>query len=209
MDEQALLDDAIAFLRRHYGGALRFDETGRMIRYVIGPDGRLVAPVMEAMLRAVDTVLFIPDYEDGAMEVQVTLKQLDEHGPAGALTDRWRIYHGEPDDVRWAVLHIDAVRYEGAVIDGEALLVANELAEEEAAVCKWINTEHVDGLRRICRVFAGVEADDPRMVGMDSQGIDVRRAFDVVRVPTTQTIIGGQSAQRVLNAMMNRARRES
>ena len=51
---------------------------------------RLAAPVMYAMLSAVDVVLFVPENAEGAMELQLTLTKLDPDGPDGALADRWR-----------------------------------------------------------------------------------------------------------------------
>ncbi len=103
----SLLERAICFLYANTTADLRFDEHLRGCRYVVGPRGRLVIPAMVAMLTAVDTVLFVPECAEGSMELLVTLEPLDEHGPHGALTDRWRIYHGDPEDVRWAVLDIE------------------------------------------------------------------------------------------------------
>src|SRR5690606_7891674 len=102
------------------------------------------------MLRSFDVVLFIPSYEEGAMEVQVTLEEFEERGSQGAAADRWRIYHGEPQDVRWAFTQIDAARFGGMVIDGLALMRVNPLAKDESRICKHMNQEHVDDLRRLC-----------------------------------------------------------
>src|SRR4051794_25044944 len=112
----ASIENAYAFLRRHTRGELRFDEHLRPLKFVIVPDGRLVAPAMVAMLQSVDTVLFVPACAENAMEIQVTLEPFEERGPDAASADRWRIYHGEPDDVRWAYLSIDAARFEDLVI---------------------------------------------------------------------------------------------
>src|SRR6185295_5660481 len=102
----AVIDQAYAFLRGHTTGDLRFDEHLRPLKYVIAPDGRLIAPAMVAMIESVDTVLFVPDCAEGSMELQVTLEPFEDRGAAGADADRWRIYHGEPEDVRWASMHI-------------------------------------------------------------------------------------------------------
>ena len=200
-----IVDAAHAFLRAHSTGELRFDEHLRPIKYVIGPDGRLVAPVMVAMLQSVDTVLFVPECVEGAMEVQVTLAQFDEHSPDGALADRWRIHHGEPPDVRWAFLDIDAARYEGAVIDGEALVRVNPLAGDEPGLCRDMNSDHADDLRRLCRHYAHIGVEAPVMVGIDPLGIDVRGMFDVIRVPAIEPMHTAVDARRVLQAMAEAA----
>jgi hypothetical protein len=201
----AIVDAAHAFLRAHSTGELRFDEHLRPIKYVIAPSGRLVAPVMVAMLQSVDTVLFVPECAEGAMEVQVTLVQFDEHSAGGALADRWRIHHGDPPDVRWAFLDIDAARYEGAVIDGEALVRPNPLAEDEPGLCREMNKDHADDLRRLCRHFAHINVEEPVMVAIDPLGIDVRGMFDVIRVPATEPMPTAEDARRVIQAMAEAA----
>lgn len=180
MAEQSV-EDAYRFLRSYTTGDLRFDENLRPLRYVIGPGGRLVAPVMYAMLDADDAVLFVPEYQEGAMEVQVTLSLLDPEGPQGGLTDRWRIYHGEPQDVHWAVLDIDAARYHDWVLDGISLVRPNPLAAEEAGLCRRLNEDR-DTLRLVCRRAADTQVENPTLVGVDPLGFDVRRRFDVIRL---------------------------
>jgi hypothetical protein len=201
----AIVDAAHAFLRAHSTGELRFDEHLRPIKYVIAPTGRLVAPVMVAMLQSVDTVLFVPQCAEGSMEVQVTLDQFDEHSRDGALADRWRIHHGDPPDVNWAFFDIDAARHEGVVIDGEALLRANPLAAGEPGLCREMNSDHADDLRRLCRHYAHINVEEPVMVAVDPLGIDVRGMFDVIRVPAVEPMPTAADARRVLHAMAEAA----
>src|SRR5262245_20453476 len=189
-----IVDHAYSFLRGHSTGDLRFDEHLRPLKYVIGPDGRLIAPVMVAMLQAVDVVLFVPELQDDAMEVQVTMQQFQERGDDGAAADRWRIYHGEPQDVHWAFLTIDAARFGTNVIDGSALTRSNPLAQDEARLCRVMNQEHIDDLRGLCAHYGSMEVEQPVMVGIDPLGIDVRALFDVVRVPATQPMPNADAA---------------
>ena len=60
MNEQRAAEEAYGFLRGHNNGDLRFDEQCRAIKYVIGPQGRIVAPLMLTMLNCGDAVLCIP-----------------------------------------------------------------------------------------------------------------------------------------------------
>jgi hypothetical protein len=209
----AALHEAYAFLRAHTTGDLRFDEHLRPIRYVIEPGGRLVAPVMVAMLHAVDVVLFVPEVADGAMELQLTLVEFDERGaPAGAplsgggLADRWRIHHGDPPDVNWALVTPDAARHEGHVIDGVVFRRENPLAADEAGLCRAMNRDRRDDLRVLATRFAGVNLEDPVMVAADPLGIDVRGRFDIVRVPAAEPMPTAADARRVLEAMIGEAR---
>ena len=202
MSDAEVIIRALAFLRGHTRGDLRFQEHMRPIKYVTLPDGRLAMPVMVAMLDAVDTVLFVPEFVDDAMELMVTLEPFDEHSANGAAADRWRIYHGEPEDVRWAFGHIDAAKFQGMVIDGTAMMVANPLAADVAKICKRMNADHVDDLRRMCDCFANFTLEKPVMVGIDPLGLDVRAAFDVVRVPAIEPMNTAADVERVVGAMM-------
>ena len=205
MDEQQAAEDAYRFLRSHTTGDLRFDERFRLLRYVIGPDGRLVAPVMSAMLEASDTALFVPEDVDNAMELLVSLTEFEPDGPFGALTDRWRIYHGDPEDIQWALIHLEAARFHEQVVDGETLVQANPLAEDEARLCRQINDDHRAELRQVCRFIANAEAESPMLVGVDRLGFDVRRRFDVLRVDAPQPMNTAADAELVLGQMIEQA----
>lgn len=200
---------AHAFLRAHSRGDLRFDENTRPLKYIVAPDGTVIAPVMEAMLRSVDLVLFVPADEDDAMEVMVTPERFEESGSDGSLADRWRIYHGEPEDVRWARLHIDAARFEGHIIDGEALTIPSPLASAEPALCKWLNQEHAATLPALCKQFGDAEAEKPVIVGVDDHGLDARRAFDVVRIVAPEPMSTEEDARRVVEAMIEASSRRT
>ena len=203
-DANSVIDKAWAFLRGHTRADLRFDEHMRPVKYVIAPDGRPAAPVMVAMLQAMDGVLFIPEYVDDAMELQVTIVQFEERGADAAVADRWRIYHGEPDDVRWAYLKVDAARFTGMVIDGDALERPNTLANDEARICRELN-QKTDLLRRLCEHYGTMRVEQPVMVGIDPLGIDLRARFDVVRVPASRPMRNAEDAISILTEMAENA----
>lgn len=182
MHDDPAIESAIDFVRGNSRAVIRFDSHIESIKYVVAPDGRLIAPVMVAMLSAADTILFVPDDREGAMELMVTLVQFEETGEDGALADRWRIYHGEPPDVRWAHMIIDAARFQGLFIDGEAFSEPNPLAKGEGGLCREINKGHQAALRKLCAERGNMSVENPVMVGVDPRGIDVRAAFDIVRV---------------------------
>lgn len=191
------VDAAYCFLRDHTTGDLKFGEHLRPIKYVIGSDGRLVASVMVAMLQVQETVLFVPEAVEDALELLVTLCEFDEHGPGGSMADRWRIHHGEPPDVHWTRIDIDAAKQFGNVIDGETLMRPNPLIDDEAKTCKAMNG-NPDVLRRLCLHHAHIEIESPVMVGLDPLGIDVRGRFDVVRVRADRPFENADDAQRLL-----------
>jgi hypothetical protein len=205
--DDPMVNLALGFLRGHTTADLRFDEHLRPIRYVIGRKGKLASPVMAAMLESADTVLFIPEYrEEKMLEVQVTLEPFREEQTGGEIADRWRIYHGEPQDIYWAMMLIDAAKYADHVVDGDALMVENTLAGDEPRLCKLMNTEHESDLRLLCHHFAHIEIEQPRMVGIDPLGIDVRGMFDVVRVKAAEPFKSAEHAHEVIRSMIAAAR---
>jgi hypothetical protein len=181
----AIAEEAFQFLRAHLAGRIRFDGERVEIRVAPTPDGNLVAPVMVAMLRALDVAIELPDDSDESLVLQVTLEQIEEGGPDGALCDRWCIYHGEPPDVRWAKILIDAARYKGYFIDGQAIVRANPFAAQEPALCKELNAGCRDAVVRAAETVpsGGHRLVDPRVVGVDPWGIDARAQLGVARIP--------------------------
>lgn len=175
------VDLAYAHLRSNLSGLLRFDDHTEPLKVIVAPDGRLVAPVMVAMLTSFDTVLHLPDEGEESLQLMVTLEELDERGPDGALADRWQAYHGSPPDVRWAYLSIDAAKQFGHFIDGSGLSLPNDLAEEDAKLCRELNGDPAT-LRRACDAALPKRIEAPVVVGVDSRGLDIRGAFSVHRL---------------------------
>jgi hypothetical protein len=180
--EDRILSDAREWLRGHLSGYIRFDGERTPVRIVVAPDGSIVMPAMVAMLISTDVVLELPNDDDESMHLMVTLEKFAEQGPHGALADRWRIYHGDPPDVNWARCTVDAVRFAGYFVDGDALMVPNPLAAGEAAACSAINRGDRSVAAAAARACGGHELADPRVVGIDPGGCDIRSDFGVVRV---------------------------
>lgn len=201
-DAAPTVEDCRRYLRAHFIGDLRFDDHVRGVRFVFAPDGRMVVPVMVAMLGTPDTVLFVPEVAEGAMEVQVTLEPFEEKGDVAALCDRWRIHHGEPQDVRWAMLVPDAAKWHGVVVDGEALLMPHPWPDDEARVLKPVNDRvraardaGDDVLQAAVERHEGVRLEAPMVVGIDDRGLDVRGKFDVKRLDFEEAVDGPDAAR--------------
>jgi hypothetical protein len=201
-NEVEILASALHHLRSWSSGELRFDEHLRPIRFVLAPDGRLVMPVMAAVLQADETVLHVPVADEAALELLLCLEAFEEDGPDGALADRWRIYHGDPPDVYWAMGTIDLARFHSMVLDGEAMQQDNPLTSVEAGLCGEVNREHHQRLIQIVLDELNVEAIDPRLVGVDSTGLDIRGTFDVLHLDfSTRVIEPDQARQAMLDRL--------
>lgn len=177
-DEAPALEHAQQCLVSLTEGALRFDDHGLLLKFVHDPaNGRLVAPVPVAVFSAAEHVLFLPDETPDALQLLVSPEEVGE----SATTDRWMMYHGEPEDVRWASFWIDGGRHGPWVFDGEALAIPNPLVRDEPSLCKTANADRAR-LAAACQRFAGVVVPDPVCVGVDPRGLHVRARFGVVRV---------------------------
>ena len=135
------------------------------------------------------------------MQLQVTLEEIQDRGEHAVACDRWRIYHGEPDDVRCARITIDAAKFRGLVFDGIALMRPNPLADIEPKLCRRINAEMRETLKAAVASVASLDVEDPRLVGVDPLGFDVRGRFDVVRLPADPPISDGDDAVDALEEL--------
>ncbi len=181
--EQEVARVAWRFLRSNSTCTLRFGENMQGMSYVIAPSGELIVSAMVAMLQPCDTIMYVPDYGDDCMEMHVSLEQFSEAGADGFLADRWQVYHGEPPDMQWAKVNIDAARFHEMFIDGDYLQQSNLLQEDESKLCKTLNQTYIDKIRELCFIKTSVDVEAPVVVGVDSFGIDIRATFGIVRVP--------------------------
>ncbi len=76
----------------------------------------------------------------------------------------------------------------------------NPLAGDEAKLCRTVNKERRDALTRLCRK-SDADVAEPLLVGVDPLGFDVRRRFDVVRVPAVEPMLTIADAERVFGLM--------
>jgi hypothetical protein len=181
-DEATLLLEASRTLRLWTQGDLRHDELTTPIRFAPASDGRLIASVTPNMLQAADCALALPDEHAPAMELAITLEEFEALGGAEANSDRWRIYHGEPPHSRWAMIEFDVIRFQNTILDGPSLKKPNPLASMEPRLCGLLNREHRDEVRSVMQHELNLEPDDPRVVGIDPLGLDIRNRFSVVRI---------------------------
>jgi hypothetical protein len=200
-----VVGDAARYIRSRSSGEVIADGHIIPIQYVVDGAGRLVAPVMFVVASTIDVVLFIPEYGDITMQVQVTPAPLaPETAADGASIDRWRIYHGEPKDTHWVVLDVDAVKYQDEIIDGAGIPLANALAEDEIALCRWLNAERLDAVRTLCRTEREIEVEDPRVVGVDTWGFDVRARFSVIRFEYPAPVASAEEARLAIARRLDR-----
>ena len=68
-----------------------------------------------------------------------------------------------------------------------------------------VNREHREGLRALCLRFAGADVEAPLLVGVDPHGFDVRRRFDVIRVPVDPPMQTATEVREAFTRMLEEA----
>ena len=92
-------------------------------------------------------------------------------------------------------------------IDGADLLPQpNRLAEQEPGIIAHMNADHADSLRDYCRHVHGMEPRLAEMVGIDTDGFDVRADDRLLRFYFDQPILDAGSARTALVALSKASR---
>ncbi|WP_296334425.1 DUF2470 domain-containing protein [Reyranella sp.] len=80
------------------------------------------------------------------------------------------------------------------------------LAESEAGIVSHMNQDHADALQLYAQKLLGLPGSDWRMTGIDAEGIDLRQAGRVARLPFDQPLTNAAEARKVLVSLVGRAR---
>lgn len=196
--EAAALVDAIDYLDSYREGLLEFDDQRVPVKFVDEPEsGRLIASLPVAAMLASHVVLYVPEEGLDVMQLLVSVEEIGE----SAATDRWMIYHGEPEHVRWGAMWLDSARLGVWVFDGEALTVPNCLHADQARLCRAANGRE-DDLRAACQRMLNMEVESPRCVGVDGRGLHVRGRFGVLRLGFESAVSDGDAAQKAIEALL-------
>lgn len=164
-------------LREHGEGVLAAGESVRRCLFVLH-GGALVLPVPAGTLREESWTLVVPEETDDAMQLLLTPMLIDATHPG---IDRWSAYHGRSGDNTWVTARIESAKLGADVIDGSEIDLNNPIAGDERSLCALVNRNH-EGLVRACQRRAGVEPQEPRVVGIDAWGLDVRARFGMLRL---------------------------
>ncbi len=93
-------------------------------------------------------------------------------------------------------------------IDGAELTPpqAAGLAEAEAGIVEHMNADHADAVQLYAAKLIGLAGDGWTMTGIDSEGIDLRRAGNVARLAFDVPLQAAGEARKVLVALVGKAR---
>ena len=147
------------------------------------------------MLYAPDDSLENPE----CLQVFATCTEINPNTHEAA--DRWLAYHLKPTHARWAKLNIQSVKRLDEVLDGDLVRLANPLRRHEGRLCRAVNS-NTDALAIACERAAGIAPQEPRMVGVDPWGADVRARFDIIRMEFPQPVSTDTEARDQLSALL-------
>jgi len=77
----------------------------------------------------------------------------------------------------------------------------NTLEQEEAGMIAHMNQEHLPSLRNYCLHYHGIDPQNVSMLGIDSDGFDVRADSQILRFEFEHPISDAHAARKVLVAM--------
>jgi len=91
-------------------------------------------------------------------------------------------------------------------IAGESYLARNPLEDAEAGILEHMNQDHADALRDYCRHVHGVTPTHAEMVGIDSDGFDLRADGSLLRIPFPEAVENPGGVRTALIALANASR---
>lgn len=83
---------------------------------------------------------------------------------------------------------------------------ANQLAEHEAAILDHMNADHADSLSAYCRHWRGITPGKVIMLGIDTDGFDVRADDHLLRFAFETPVLDAHDARAALVAMSKECR---
>ena len=174
--------DLTATLRRHYRGLLAIGDRFDPVCFVIHPaSGRPVMAVAADALTQEAVTLHVPD-DSGTQSVHLLGRPAVVDPARDPAADRFLVYHGTPRTRCWLAIDPESAKSADGVLGADEIDLTNTLHSAEPALCRALNADP-GRLSALCRAAAaGTAPSDPRAVGVDPQGVDIRASFGIIRV---------------------------
>jgi len=83
---------------------------------------------------------------------------------------------------------------------------ANQLAEQESVILDHMNADHADSLRAYCRHIHDIAASSAEMVGIDTDGFDIRADERLLRFSFDATVTDAATARTALVSLSKAAK---
>lgn len=112
-------------------------------------------------------------------------------------------------------LEIEAVRFIGGfgkihwIAPADFAPPANDLDASEPGILAHMNADHVDNLRAYCAHVHGVQAQEVAMIGVDTDGFDVRADGRLLRFAFTQPVRNAGDVRQALVDLAHQCRQQA
>jgi len=172
--------DPVRFARRHYSAIITVDEVFHRRNIVIDPvSGEFVAALPPSLEDAESVVLHVPDESRGSLQLMAECRELDANRDAAC--DRLLIYHGRAEGAKFVAMHPIDAKWAVARVQIENFLLSNPLATDEPKLCRLLNAD-TQALGALVLTLSGRSTMEPKAVGVDDVGLDIRTRTGVTRI---------------------------
>lgn len=196
------ITDPVRFARRHYGAIITVDEVFHRRNIVIDPiSGEFVAALPPALEDAESVVLHVPDESRGSLQLMAECRLLDANRDASC--DRLLIYHGRAEGAKFVAMRPIDVKWALQSVQIEDFLLSNPLAKEEPRLCRLLNAD-ARALGALVLKLSGRSTIEPKAVGVDDLGLDVRTRTGVARVEFASPLTP-ENVQPTIEAWMRKS----
>jgi len=173
------------------------DSEAHAVPIALTPQGQIVTAAPAVVLEAPELVLHCPDERPDAAQLMIACEHIDPD--ADARADRFLALHLIPKGSVMLVAEVLSARLAEAVLDADAIELANPLASAEQGLLRELNADP----ERLCSFIEGqAEGDEVRAVSVDPDGVTLRTRLGPARIvflPPTET---EDAAREAVDAMM-------
>lgn len=200
--ESESTSDPVRFARRFYSAIITVDDVIHQRNIVIDPlTGEFVAALPPSLEDAESVVLHVPDESRGSLQLMAECRTLDANRDASC--DRLLIYHGRAEGAKFVAMRPIDVKWALQRVQIENFLLTNPLAKEEPRLCRLLNAD-ADALGALVLKLSGRSTIEPKAVGVDDLGLDVRTRTGVARVEFANSLTP-EDAQPTIETWMRKS----
>lgn len=200
--ESESTSDPVRFARRFYSAIITVDDVIHQRNIVIDPlTGEFVAALPPSLEDAESVVLHVPDESRGSLQLMAECRTLDANRDASC--DRLLIYHGRAEGAKFVAMRPIDVKWALRRLQIENFFLANPLAKEEPRLCRLLNAD-AGALGALVLKLSGRSTIEPKAVGVDDLGLDVRTRTGVERVEV-EVPLTPESVQPTIEAWMRKS----
>jgi hypothetical protein len=175
----------LRIIRRYHDATVGLFERRSDAKFFIDPaSGHIVMPVEPGFAKSgtdgVELILYCPAESDCVVQIAAQPTEI-ARPESEECVDRWLGAHGPTARSTWIRARIEGAKTDDRVFDADELNIPNPLGRAEYGLIRSANAEPAR-LAQACKAHAAVVVAEPRCVGVDPLGVDVKARFGIVRL---------------------------